>query len=109
MLKASRRLLKGWRGEERVSAVSVWKKKKKIGSDSMSSTSRNIKIEGEASPRSQRIHVGDRRPVEVSKVERQASDVNEHAEAFIRRFRQQLMIQRLESLENLEKMLARGT
>lgn len=33
-------------------------------------------------------------------------DINESAEAFIRKFRQQLMIQRHNSIENYEKMLS---
>ncbi|KAF8026756.1 hypothetical protein BT93_F3281 [Corymbia citriodora subsp. variegata] len=45
----------------------------------------------------------------VMKLERKTTeDINESAEAFIQKFRQQLMIQRLESIENYEKMLARG-
>ncbi|KAJ8774811.1 hypothetical protein K2173_017257 [Erythroxylum novogranatense] len=39
---------------------------------------------------------------------RPSMDINESAEAFIKKFRQQLLIQRLESLENFEQMLARG-
>ncbi|KAJ9179060.1 hypothetical protein P3X46_010884 [Hevea brasiliensis] len=35
-------------------------------------------------------------------------DINESAEAFIKNFRKQLLIQRLESIENYEKMLERG-
>jgi hypothetical protein len=35
-------------------------------------------------------------------------DINASADAFIKNFRQQLMIQRLQSIENYEKMLARG-
>lgn len=43
------------------------------------------------------------------KLERKTTeDINESAEAFIQKFRQQLMIQRLESIEDYEKMLARG-
>jgi PAB1-binding protein PBP1 len=44
------------------------------------------------------------------KAESKASgqDINESAEAFIKKFRQQLLIQRLESIENYEQMLARG-
>ncbi|XP_010061932.1 uncharacterized protein LOC104449462 [Eucalyptus grandis] len=45
----------------------------------------------------------------MTKLERKTTeDINESAEAFIQKFRQQLMIQRLESIENYEKMLARG-
>ena len=35
-------------------------------------------------------------------------DINASAEAFINNFRQQLLIQRLQSIENYEQMLARG-
>ncbi|KAF5739103.1 hypothetical protein HS088_TW12G00302 [Tripterygium wilfordii] len=43
------------------------------------------------------------------KLESKASiDINDSAEAFIKKFRQQLLIQRLESIENFEQMLARG-
>lgn len=35
-------------------------------------------------------------------------DINESAELFIKKFRKQLLIQRLESIENYEQMLARG-
>ena len=37
-----------------------------------------------------------------------SQDINESAEAFIKKFRQQLLIQRLESIENYEQMLERG-
>ncbi|KAI8017482.1 hypothetical protein LOK49_LG04G02587 [Camellia lanceoleosa] len=44
------------------------------------------------------------------KLESQPSmDINESAELFINKFKQQLLIQRLESIENYEQMLARGT
>ncbi|KAK4838906.1 hypothetical protein QYF36_017459 [Acer negundo] len=44
-----------------------------------------------------------------NKLESQPSmDINESADAFIKKFRQQLLIQRLESIENYEQMLARG-
>ncbi|CAK9164857.1 unnamed protein product [Ilex paraguariensis] len=44
------------------------------------------------------------------RMERKVSeDINQSAEAFIRKFRQELVIQRLDSIENYEKMLARGT
>ena len=36
-------------------------------------------------------------------------DINASAEAFINKFRQQLLLQRLESIENYEQMLKRGT
>lgn len=35
-------------------------------------------------------------------------DINESADAFIKKFRQQLLIQRMESIENYQQMLARG-
>ena len=35
-------------------------------------------------------------------------DVDASADAFIKKFRQQLTIQRLESIENYEQMVARG-
>ncbi|KAK9130737.1 hypothetical protein Sjap_011224 [Stephania japonica] len=38
----------------------------------------------------------------------ESMDIDKCAEAFIQRFRQQLQIQRLASLEDYEKMLARG-
>ncbi|GAA0148809.1 hypothetical protein LIER_08148 [Lithospermum erythrorhizon] len=44
------------------------------------------------------------------KLEKEPSqDINKSADAFIQRFRQQLLLQRLESLENYEQMLKRGT
>ncbi|GMI78094.1 hypothetical protein HRI_001478700 [Hibiscus trionum] len=43
------------------------------------------------------------------KLEKKPSvDINESAEAFIQKFRHQLLLQRLESIENYENMLARG-
>lgn len=49
-------------------------------------------------------------PVSLSSGKKQSfQDINESADAFIKKFRQQLVIQRLESIENYEKMLARGT
>ncbi|KAJ1429119.1 hypothetical protein SESBI_08473 [Sesbania bispinosa] len=35
-------------------------------------------------------------------------DINASAEAFIKNFRQHLLLQRLQSIENYEQMLARG-
>ena len=46
---------------------------------------------------------------ETKKLERKTTeDINASAEAFIKNFRQQLLIQRLQSIENYEQMLARG-
>jgi hypothetical protein len=43
------------------------------------------------------------------KLERKTTeDINASADAFIKNFRKQLVIQRLQSIENYEKMLARG-
>lgn len=47
---------------------------------------------------------GQKQHLETKKSE----DINESAENFIQKFRQQLLLQRLESLENYDKMLARG-
>ncbi|KAK8595127.1 hypothetical protein V6N13_016034 [Hibiscus sabdariffa] len=45
----------------------------------------------------------------LNKPERMPSvDINKSAEAFIQKFRHQLLLQRLESIENYQKMLARG-
>lgn len=60
-------------------------------------------------PKQQRRPAG----VDVSppkKLERMSTeDVNASAEAFIQKFRQQLFLQRVESIENYEQMLKRGT
>lgn len=47
---------------------------------------------------------------QTRKLERLPSeeDINASADAFIKNFRKQLMLQRLQSIENYEKMLARG-
>ncbi|KAL2924584.1 Hybrid signal transduction histidine kinase B [Bienertia sinuspersici] len=39
---------------------------------------------------------------------KKSEDINESAEKFIQKFKQQLILQRLESIENVEKMLQRG-
>lgn len=45
----------------------------------------------------------------IKKLERKPSeDINASADAFIKNFRKQLIIQRLQSIENYEQMLARG-
>ncbi|KAJ8536236.1 hypothetical protein K7X08_034637 [Anisodus acutangulus] len=38
-----------------------------------------------------------------------SEDINESAENFIKKFKQQLLLQRLESIENYEQMLKRGS
>ncbi|RWR83085.1 Protein of unknown function DUF761 [Cinnamomum micranthum f. kanehirae] len=68
----------------------------------------NPKLEEEAQGLiHQSNHVREKRSDEV-KMEIRYDDVNESAEAFIKRFRQQLQIQRLGSIKNYEDMLARG-
>ncbi|OVA00455.1 Protein of unknown function DUF761 [Macleaya cordata] len=57
--------------------------------------------------RSRHDHVKGNKP-SVREIKIESYDINECAEAFIKRFKQQLRIQRLESIENYEKMLARG-
>lgn len=44
----------------------------------------------------------------VTETKKPTEDINASADAFIKNFRQQLLIQRLQSIENYEKMLARG-
>ncbi|KAF5741728.1 hypothetical protein HS088_TW10G00733 [Tripterygium wilfordii] len=60
--------------------------------------------------RSTRSPVAETKPSAADcKLESKASmDINESAEAFIKKFRQQLLIQRLDSIENYQQMLARG-
>ncbi|KAJ9190053.1 hypothetical protein P3X46_001288 [Hevea brasiliensis] len=63
--------------------------------------------EGARSFKEERAPVTEKKAAE--KLESKPSmDINESAEAFIKKFRQQLLIQRLESIENYEKMLQRG-
>ena len=51
----------------------------------------------------------EKRDASNKKLESKASmDINESAEQFIKKFRQQLLIQRLDSIENYKQMLARG-
>ncbi|KAL2332451.1 hypothetical protein Fmac_020032 [Flemingia macrophylla] len=45
---------------------------------------------------------------EGSETKKPIEDINASADAFIKNFRQQLLIQRLQSIENYEQMLARG-
>lgn len=49
------------------------------------------------------------RPVKKQLERTVTEDVNESAEAFIKKFRNQLLIQRLDSIENYQKMLAGET
>ncbi|KAJ8637639.1 hypothetical protein MRB53_011906 [Persea americana] len=66
-------------------------------------------MSGEEAHRHQRSHLREKKaPVEVKNINPRPDDINECADAFIKRFRQQLQIQRLESIENYEQMLARG-
>ncbi|KAH7857980.1 hypothetical protein Vadar_018575 [Vaccinium darrowii] len=52
----------------------------------------------------------DAKPKKLVILKREPSiDINQSAEEFINKFKQQLLIQRLESIENYEQMLARGT
>lgn len=44
----------------------------------------------------------------VGRLESPADDINDCADAFIKRFREQLELQRLQSIENYQQMLARG-
>ncbi|KAL5756383.1 hypothetical protein ACOSP7_020816 [Xanthoceras sorbifolium] len=59
-----------------------------------------------------RSHVTQKKPEVASNINKLESkpsmDINESAEAFIKKFKNQLLIQRLESIENYEQMLARG-
>ncbi|XP_052176068.1 uncharacterized protein LOC127790548 [Diospyros lotus] len=49
-------------------------------------------------------------PAAAKKLEsKESMDINESAEAFINKFKQQLLLQRLQSIENYEQMLARST
>ncbi|KAG6480610.1 uncharacterized protein LOC122017044 [Zingiber officinale] len=59
---------------------------------------------GAGGERIQRRQVASARRAEYVEVE----NINEEADAFIRRFRQQLHLQRLQSIENYNQMLARG-
>ncbi|XVE89117.1 hypothetical protein DITRI_Ditri19aG0124800 [Diplodiscus trichospermus] len=60
--------------------------------------------------RAMRSNVAEEKPAAApNKLEKKPSmDINESAEAFIQKFRHHLLLQRLESIENYEKMLARG-
>ncbi|RWR77420.1 hypothetical protein CKAN_00590700 [Cinnamomum micranthum f. kanehirae] len=65
-------------------------------------------MSGEEAHRHQRAHPREgKAPMEVKNIDPRRDDINECADAFIKRFRQQLEIQRLESIENYEQMLAR--
>ena len=55
-----------------------------------------------------RPHVVENKATSNKPARTPSLDIDASAEAFIKKFRQQLVIQRLESIENYEKMLARG-
>jgi hypothetical protein len=55
-----------------------------------------------------RSHVVEDKATHNKLASKPSLDIDASAEAFIKKFRQQLMIQRLESIENYEQMLARG-
>ncbi|RWR83084.1 DUF761 domain-containing protein [Cinnamomum micranthum f. kanehirae] len=75
---------------------------------SLSSLNNIFKSGEEAQRNHQMTLVREKKPDEVKKMQVQYDDINESAEAFIKRFRQHLQIQRLESIKNYEEMLARG-
>ncbi|XWS20410.1 hypothetical protein CRYUN_Cryun31cG0098700 [Craigia yunnanensis] len=61
--------------------------------------------------RAMRSNMTEKKPAAATpnKLEKKPSvDINESAEAFIQKFKHQLLLQRLESIENYEQMLARG-
>ncbi|CAK7356557.1 unnamed protein product [Dovyalis caffra] len=55
-----------------------------------------------------RSHVVENKATHNKLASKPSPDIDASAEAFIKKFRTQLMIQRLESIENYEQMLARG-
>ncbi|GAB4850088.1 hypothetical protein Ancab_029386 [Ancistrocladus abbreviatus] len=68
-----------------------------------------IAAENRGHPRSEAGVTERKVEEEPKKLERKTTEeVNASAEAFIKKFRQQLLIQRLESIENYQQMLARG-
>lgn len=80
---------------------------------------RNIHISAhiDGQPRLKQIHeekasVSSKGPVgaKARKLERKSTEeINKSADDFIYRFRHQLLLQRLESMENFQQMLQRGT
>lgn len=52
--------------------------------------------------------VGENKKKKKQPMECVPEDINECAEDFIKRFRQNLLLQRLQSIENYKQMLARG-
>ncbi|RRT49693.1 hypothetical protein B296_00023837 [Ensete ventricosum] len=63
---------------------------------------------GDAGLQPRVIAVNKVREWERFTAEEEEEDINEVADAFIRRFREQLRLQRLQSIENYNQMLARG-
>ncbi|KAF7124167.1 hypothetical protein RHSIM_Rhsim12G0192500 [Rhododendron simsii] len=86
----------------------------RLGSFSIPSSSKALtkyeENQSGSSERSDPTAKGLREPKKLGVLRREPSiDINQSAEAFINKFKQQLRIQRLESIENYEQMLARGT
>ena len=50
----------------------------------------------------------EKKVTESEKTKKPVEDINASADAFIKNFRKQLLIQRLQSIENYEQMLKRG-
>ncbi|KAH7652174.1 hypothetical protein IHE45_20G103500 [Dioscorea alata] len=59
-------------------------------------------------PRIRKLQVVNSPPAVARRPVFAPDDINESAEAFINRFKHQLQLQRLQSIENYNQMLARG-
>ncbi|TKY48090.1 hypothetical protein E2542_SST25504 [Spatholobus suberectus] len=65
--------------------------------------------EGESSKWREKRSISDgAKKTDATETKKPIEDINASADAFIKNFRQQLLIQRLQSIENYEQMLARG-
>lgn len=79
-------------------------------SSSAKASSKDEENQSASTVRSDATAKGLREPKKLGVLRREPSiDINQSAEAFISKFKQQLRIERLESIENYEQMLARGT